>query len=57
MNAKQYVHVALVGAAVALGDIATSQLNGRPLGTLDVLVCCVLTALVTAKVVRVSQRA
>jgi len=57
MTMKQYAHVALVGAAVALGDIAVSQFNGQHLGGLHVLACCILTALVAAKVVAVSQRA
>jgi len=61
MNANQYRYFALVGAAVgaavALGDVVASRLNGRPTGALDVLVCCILAALVTAKVVVASQRA
>jgi hypothetical protein len=49
MSIHQYGYVALLGAAVAVGDIAASQFNGSSLGTLHVVVSCIITALVTAK--------
>ncbi len=57
MTAKQHTHVALVGAAVALGAIVAAQLAGHPIGAAHLLVCCIATAFVTAKVVNATQRA
>ncbi len=57
MTTKQNAHVALVGAAVALGDIAVSHFNGRAPGALHVLICCILTAHLTARILSASLRA
>jgi hypothetical protein len=57
MTWKQYGHVALLGAAIAFGDIVASHFNGSQLGALHILVSCVLTALVTAKVIDTSLKA
>ena len=50
MSIQQYGYAALVGAAIAGGDIAASQVNGSSLGALHVVVSCIITALVTAKI-------
>jgi hypothetical protein len=52
---KQYSYAALVGACSAFGVIAASRIGDHSLGAADVVVRCILTAIMTVETTKVAD--
>ncbi len=52
---KQYSYAALVGVGISFGVIIASRIGGSGLGAAHVVVGCILTAIMTAKMTKVAD--